>query len=327
MTEISTEAQQSMILGLFKKSSDGKLKAGDLKKKLKIGAKENSEATEVDRAFADLIERGFVAVTGAREGHHPRPNGSYRLTDKGKIHIRPTRPDFSDELLQNQEAFILLQVFRSEEQRLTRSELNAKLNTVTATRQLEFNVKSSPETIEYHLANLVEKNCLDEQRRGISISYSLSPDRGAKELASAKQYDSVSFNMTGKTLNALLKAARGTVFEPLEDLPAEVEEPTIETPTHKPVDAETIAKYIAQLHAGQYAGKDLIPIHEVRRLVADHHGLEAASHSSFDPVLKRMRSEGELDLIAISDGRDATQQEMDDSIPGLNETIFYIVIK
>jgi hypothetical protein len=53
----------------------------------------------------------------------------------------------------------------------------------------------------------------------------------------------------------------------------------------------------------------------------------AASHAMFDPILKQMRSEGNLDLIAISDGRDATQEQMDASIPGLNETIFYIVVK
>jgi hypothetical protein len=71
----------------------------------------------------------------------------------------------------------------------------------------------------------------------------------------------------------------------------------------------------------------LIPIHEVRRLVAQDHGQDVASHPAFDPVLRRMWSEGIFELIAISDGRDATQQQIDDSIPGLNETIFYIVLK
>lgn len=69
----------------------------------------------------------------------------------------------------------------------------------------------------------------------------------------------------------------------------------------------------------------MIPIHEIRRLVADHQGDEAASHPVFDPVIMRMRSEGRLRLIAISDTRDATLAQMEASIPGVNETIFYVV--
>ena len=335
MAETSPEAHQTTLLRLFERPTDGRLSAGELKKKLGRGSKKGPavapDALEADRALSGLIEMGLIAVAGgAKEGHHPRPNASYRLTEKGRQHIRPARPDIPDEQLQAQEAFILLQVFRAKERKLTRSDLNAKLKTRAAMGQLEFDVKEAPATVDYHLAALVEKGCLDEQKRGVSVSYRLDPEQGARELASARQHDGVSFTLNGETLNALLAAARQSnpTRSRLEESPL-VDEPadSAPAPISRPLGPHDITKYVAQLRSDKFAGKDLIPIHEVRRLVAEHHGDEAASHPAFDPLIKRMRGEGQLELIAISDNRGATREQLDNSIPGMNETIFYIVVE
>jgi DNA-binding transcriptional ArsR family regulator len=329
MAATSIHSHQSKILALFARASDGRLKAGDLKKKLGPGTPEGPELAETDRAVSALIEQGLVAVAGGKhDGLHPRPNATYRLTDAGKESLRPARPDFPDELLKNQEAFVLLQVFRAKEQKLTRSDLNAKLRSRAAERQLEFDTKAAPQTVDYHLGRLVEKRCLIEQRKGNSVSYTLDPERGPEALASAKQHDAVSFTLNGETLNALLRVARGSASEAPTAHAADMPEahPAPAAPTSSSVGPEAIARYVERLRAGSLAGEDLIPIHEVRRLVAEDHGPEAASHPAFDPLLKRMRSEGQLELMAISDVRRATQEQLDASIPGVNETIFYIVV-
>ena len=328
MAETLIEAHQTTLLRIFERPTDGRLTAGEIKKKLKLASNKgpNTEA-EVDQALTDLIEKGLITVSGgAKDGLHPRPNATYRLTDKGRHSLRPARPDLADEQLQAQEAFILLLVFRAKEQKLTRSELNGKLKTRAAMGQLEFDVKAAPVTVDYHLAALVEKGSLVEEKRGVSVSYSLNREDGARALAAVKQHDGVSFTMTGETLNALIAAARQAT-----PLPSELQESPVASPAPptntRPLGPDAIADYVAQLRSDLYAGKDLIPIHEVRRLVAEHHGAEAAGHPSFDPLIKQMRSEGQLRLIAISDNRDATQKQLDDSIPGMNETIFYIVTR
>jgi|GEM_PF-5105186 len=333
MAETTFEPQQTTLLRILERPADGRLSAGDLKKKLGLGSKKGSadslDASEADQALTELIAKGLIAVVGgAQDGLHPRPNASYRLTKEGKHQLRPARPDIPEEQLQAQEAFILLQVFRAKEQKLTRSELNGKLKSRAAVGQLEFDVKASPATVDYHLAELVDKGSLIEQKRGVSVSYSLHAEHGAKALASVKQHEAVSFTMTGETLNALLAAARQSkAAEPKVEDSSQVDGfiASVSQQAAHPLDPYHIMKYVDQLRSDKYAGNDKIPIHEVRRLIADHHGEEASSHSTFDPLIKQMRSNGQLRLIAISNSGDATQAQLDDSIPGMNETLFYIV--
>ncbi len=335
MAEASTETHQAAVLAIFSKLKEGRISAGDLKKKLaakpKAGHATSPYDPEADRTLADLIEVGFLATSGgAMNGPHPRKNASYRLTEKGRQHLRPARPIFEETQLEAQEAFILLQVFRAEGHKLTRSELNGKLNTVTAKAQVEINAKEAPGTVDYHLAQLVEKGYIDEQRQRGSVVYTLNPDQGAGALASVKQHDGVSFTLSGKTLNALLAVARQSMPGRSEAAVSHVPELPIEAapaPASRALGEPDIVKYIDHLRADKYAGKGLIPIHEVRRLVAEHHGDEAAGHPAFDPLIKRMRSEDKLELIAINDKRGATQEQLDASIPGMNETIFYIVFE
>jgi hypothetical protein len=141
-----------------------------------------------------------------------------------------------------------------------------------------------------------------------------------KALAEARQHDNVSFQFKGETLNALITAARQS-RSPIEiNTP-----PPLPPPDPAHVQPHDIENYINQLALDKYAGHDLIPIHEIRAIVARNHGPEAASHPAFDPIIKQMRSGGLLKIIAISDNRDATSQQLNDSIPGMNETLFYVV--
>ena len=152
-----------------------------------------------------------------------------------------------------------------------------------------------------------------------------------KALGSANQHETVEFRFLGSALNLLLQSARDSTTKPDSPTAHHAEPPAAPEPAHhaprRPsaeVAPQQIHDFIAQLKADKFAGRDLIPIHEVRSLVAQHHGAEAASHPVFDRLLKTMRSEGDLEIIAIADSRDTPQQHLDDSIPGMNETLFFI---
>ncbi len=333
----TTSALESTLLKLFAEARDHKLSATTLKNKLATTTKKSGtahEAEQVDAAITALIDGGKVAVTGGgKTGHHPRAKGSYRLTGAGKDHVKPGKPDHSDELIGNQEAYILFQFLRIKDgaSSMTRSDLNGKLGTKAAREQFELDPKVNKDVLDYHLHQLVNNGSLEEARKGVSLVYTLT-DAGLKTLGSGKQYDhpSINFTLNGPALNKLLEAARQSSGTQHADATKPAEH-TPEPVTHAPpksaeIEPKQIHDFIAHLKADKYAGKDLIPIHEVRALVAQHHGDHAASHPVFDRLLKTMRSEDELEIIAIADNRDATQEQLDSSIPNKNETLFYIIV-
>jgi DNA-binding PadR family transcriptional regulator len=332
MAEAAIEADHITVLRLFERSKNGVLKGSEISKKLgmtsKQGVVSELHASVAGHALSSLVARGDIEIISeSKDG----PGATYRLTEQGKEYNRPARPDIPDQQLEAQEAFILLQFFRAKEQRLTRSELNGKLKTKAAVGQLEFDVQSAPGTIDYHLVNLVRNGCLDQEWKSRSVAYTLNSDHGTTALAAARQHDAVSFTMTGELLNALVAAVRKS-NQPPSDGNQERKDggdgPPSPAPPHStPIGPSDITKAIEQLRSNLYASHDKIPIHAVRQFVASHHGEQAASHTVLDPLIVRMRSDGQLRLIAISDSRDATQQDLNNSIPGMNETLFYIVTK
>ena len=318
-----TATLESTLLQHFAATRDHKLSATALRKKL-----ESASPDAADAAITALIDGGKLAVTGAKAGPHPRPKGSYRLTGAGKDHVKPQKPDVSDELVGNQEAYLLFQFLRIKDggESMSRSDLNAKLGTKAAREQFELDPRVNKPSIDYHLNQLVQTGSLNEKRQGVSTIYTLTAD-GLRTLGAGKQYDhpAINFTLNGPALNRLLDAAR-SVSAPTapDDPPAAAPEPE-PAPTAE-VTPEQIHAFIAQLQANQYAGRDQIPIHEVRALVARHHGAHAASHPVFDKLLKRMRSVGDLEISAIADSRHTSPEHLDASIPGMNEVLFFIDI-
>ncbi len=328
------------VLKLFAEARDHRLSATSLKTKLAAAAKKSGEASadaeQVDRAIATLIDDGKVALTGGgKVGHHPRPKGSYRLTGSGKDHVKPGKPDVSKDLLISQEGYLLIQFFRIKEggSSMSRSDLNGKLKTKAAKEKLELDPADNRDTIEYHLHHLVAAGRLTEERKGVSTIYGLT-DEGRRALGSATYYDDIQFTLTGAALNELLAAARGPSTESRGEIAHQEDHHGARSPAHHApaqhsaaIEPRQIHDYVAQLKADRFAGRDLIPIHEVRALVARQHGDEAASHPVFDRLLKGMRAEGDLKIIAIADSRETPQEHLDASIPGMNETLFFIDVE
>ena len=87
---------------------------------------------------------------------------------------------------------------------------------------------------------------------------------------------------------------------------------------------ESIVSEVTGLFNGKYADEGQVPIHEIRQRIKDSLGGQAASPKVFDAEMQRLRREGEIDLIAISDMRKSTQEQLDNSIEGVGETFFYV---
>ncbi len=330
MSDPATDPRRRALIDKFSSRKDGRLSATDLKKLLvAASAKARGPAMDaagLDRSLRDLIDEGLVVLTGAaKDGDHPRPKGSYRLTAEGKESVRPGRPQHGDELLAYQESFILLQLFRAEGRKLSRSKLNEKLKSVTASGNLELDPKGSPDTISYHLHALVESGRVAEERERNAHTFALT-EGGLAALAGGKQHQAATFTMSGATLNALLEACRAP--GPIEDR-ADGDEPGRGPGRReaRPLDPSDVLELVDGLKSGDYSGEGLIPIPALRGLVATRHGAEAASHPVFDRLLRRMRADGEIRLTSIGNLADATQGELDDAIPGANETIFYIDVE
>ena len=79
-----------------------------------------------------------------------------------------------------------------------------------------------------------------------------------------------------------------------------------------------------ELRRERFARNGIVPVYELRRLLAARHGPTAGSHAALDPLLKQMRRDKRLRMIAIGDLSEATTDQLDDSVPGENETFFYI---
>lgn len=68
----------------------------------------------------------------------------------------------------------------------------------------------------------------------------------------------------------------------------------------------------------------LVPIYKVREAISGLYGDQAASHEVLDGLLKQMRRERKLRLVALGDPEGTTSEQHNASIPGEGETFFYI---
>lgn len=68
----------------------------------------------------------------------------------------------------------------------------------------------------------------------------------------------------------------------------------------------------------------LVPIHELRRRMSETYGAEAARHDRLDTALQALQQQGDVRLIALTDLSRATADQLNQSIPGWNETFFYL---
>lgn len=234
-----------------------------------------------------------------------------------------------DQLTERRQAYILLRVQLAPGKRMKQSELASKFNK-TVLRALDlgqFVTKKGREEYVLDRARLnelrdelLEAAFLEESREKRTV-YLKTTERGQALLFASRQYESIAFNITGGELNRLFADACETLGR-WEHKKAPPPQPVPPPPAD--LASEILKEFKSLLEQQKYADAELIPIHAVRHQIALRLGEEAASHDHFDPAIQQLGKARQLRLVAISDYRDATQEELAASVPGVNETLFYL---
>jgi hypothetical protein len=263
--------------------------------------------------------------------------GTYRLEKKGTDYLARLEstlsgpaPEINEELLAYQKAFVLMQLFCAEDNSLPQGRLREKLSSAATRDALLFArmtsdppVNPDPPTIDWVVRKLVQSKDIDEPRKG---RFHLT-DRGRESLIATDQHPSLQFRITGKQLNALREAIRDV--SPVAQLKPEQRDEAapsvLAAPSVSPsLTTEAVLNAFEDLRRERFARNGIVPVYELRRLLIARHGTEAGSHAVLDPLLKQMRREKRVRMIAIGDLSEATTDQLDDSVPGENETFFYL---
>src|SRR3984957_12001835 len=326
---------QADILGRLKRRKDQRLIRRDFDTAAEAIKKQfSTDSTAIEQAVEALLREQYVSRTA---------HGAYQLEQKGADYLAQTvpapatvGPELNENLLPYQKAFGLMQLFcakdKKGQQSMTRSELRRKLGSETAKKGLLFARMSSDPIVnpdhlmmDWIVQQLVQQGDIDGKRSRYTLN-----ERGKELLAATDQYDSesIKFQLTGKQLNALREAIRdASAVAPPKQEPREQPAPimTSVSPQSQPSLTEAaVLEAFETLRRERFARNGIVPVFELRRLLIARHGTEAVSHATLDPLLKQMRREKRLRMIAIGDLSEATTDQLDDSLPGENETFFYI---
>lgn len=274
------------------------------------------DSAQTDRAREELLRDGFIAAISKGR--------SYQLTATGEDFLRQPSPPplgYDEHLLPYQKSYLLLLLLKQGEQMASLSVICNRLRTDNLRRVMGFglvetdgSVRLNRPLVVWILNNLGVKGAVEriEGRMG-AASYRLL-EAGRELLGASEQYDTIKFSLSGKELNALLSAAQlagKTVADPQP------------VKSSRPTAAQILAEY-ERLKEERFAEYGMVPIHELRRVVAERFGADAASHEVLDSLLKDLRREKRIRLVAIGNAGDASQQQLDDSICGENEIYFMI---
>ena len=226
----------------------------------------------------------------------------------------------SEELREGQKAYLLLQLLDAENQTLTRGIANKF-------RDLRTNAKISLGFTKAAIANfrrdrLAEMNYL-KITPGRSIQYTLLPDGRDYLAVCIRHLPLVEMTIKGKTLNSLIAAARESSFRSESPIATAVSGVTVPALAEL---ADAVLSAFKELRRESHGRSGLVPIHEVRQRIADRLGSEAARHDVLDEVILSLWREKRIGLEGISDLGSATEKQLNDSIPGEGNTIFYLEV-
>jgi hypothetical protein len=296
-----------------------------LNKKITAAARRELQLSNdvANRVRRELAEQHHLEVS--RQGQ----TVLYALTEAGRSYLagleRPAlgtrtkraapvdEAGISDEVREAQRAYLLLQLLDADGQPLSKGEANR----IPKTLALSLGLK--PAVANYRRGKLAEQNYIRIATAGRSDQYSLTPD-GLDYLAhAARHLEHAAITVKGKTLNALVAAARESSFERAQPFG-----PTAHTVPSQAALAEAVLAEFRELRRERHARSGLVPIHEVRQRIADRFGPAASRHDVLDEVILDLWRRQQLGLEAISDLGDATAQQLDDSIQGVHGTLFYL---
>jgi DNA-binding MarR family transcriptional regulator len=284
----------------------------------------------VREAIDGLVREQYVTRTKSGGGVN------YRLTREGEAHLASLEPDTllpNGELFEYQRAFVLLKFFTASDRRLTQPQLEQRLGKMTGTMGFgEGRDGDGPDSrlVGHILRGFVREKALvrDGDR------YELT-EQGEELLGASDQYPGAEFTLTGREFNRICEAVRHGGFDaqppeqarpaPKEQAPAAPVQPEpVEVKAPVTLTTSVLLELVEELRSERYLRTGMVPIWDLRRQVAARIGQEAATHATLDPLLKQLRRQDRVRLVSIADRSRATTDQLDDSIPGENETFFYV---
>lgn len=262
---------------------------------------------------------------------------SYQLTQAGIESLRTPPPPpagYDENLLQYHKSYLLLLLLRAEERKASLSDLCGRLNTETAKRILGFGQEAPDDKVQVNrplaawiLDSLAASSQVTRTEFRGSPSYHLT-ETGEELLGASEQYPTIKFTLTGKELHDLMTTAKlsqkalvGPTVNPQTSQPESTNGTGVPTPV---LTAEQVFAEFERLKQERYAQHGMVPIHVLRQIIADRFGPAAATHDVLDPLVKGLRRERRIRLVALGMGGSVTEQQIEDSICGENEIYFTI---
>lgn len=220
----------------------------------------------------------------------------------------------TEELRAAQNAVLLLQLLNAENHTLAKGPAN-KFRELTDLNKVKLGLAKAA-TANYRRERLKELGYLEITPGRGTVNYTLLPN-GIEYLASFSAYiGDVEINkLKGTTINALITAARENSFqrEPVQPEPV-------------PELADLILAEFDELRRERHSQAGLVPIHEIRSRIAARIGPAAARHDVLDEAILALWRANRIGLEPISDFSTATEEQLNDSIPGEGNTLFYLEV-
>src|SRR5205823_3730637 len=129
----------------------------------------------------------------------------------------------------------------------------------------------------------------------------------------------------GKELNELMGAVRLSRRAVIDQIKENGQNPS--KPETSSIPALTATQVLAEferLKQEQYSQHGMVPIYALRQVIAERFGIQAATHDSLDSLLKDLRRQQQIRLVALGNAGGATEQQLADSIPGEDEIYFAV---
>ena len=240
---------------------------------------------------------------------------TYELTDAGREHLQrldpypPPPAPVAPEIQRYQIAHLLFQLFKTDGRTLARGEANKN----RGPKELELSAPAANELRK----TLARQGAIEILRGSRSESYRLTPE-GEALLGTLQQYPESTFNLKGKHLNALLGLAVSAARQ--QDTSA----PRSESAAAPADLSQAVYAAFEELRRESYSHTRLVPIHEIRRKIAENYGPQTARHDVLDEPIRELWRQGRVRMVALADLQRATPEQLNDSVPGVNETLFYL---
>jgi DNA-binding MarR family transcriptional regulator len=312
-TRLLDSQRWCLLNHLLEAVPEHKLSLGEANKKLTGTLQKDLQLTPqaANRLREQLAQEGHIRIT--KTGR----NVAYELTDAGREYLQTLEPyppedavaAVSEEVRRYQTAYLLFQLFRAEDWTLGKGLANRSLGPT----DLEL-TKSAAKQLRRQLA---EQGALTIIPARGSESYRLTP-HGEELLATLRHYPTTQFTLKGRQLNAILDRAQPAAPPPPKAAP----EPTFAAP---PADlSRAVYEEFEELRRERYGHTGLVPIYEIREKVAGKYGAQTARHDALDEPIRDLWRQGRVRLVALADLQKATPEQLNDSVPGVNETLFYM---